>query len=134
MKFKHFLNENDLKASSYCFKNGTMTPEVFSKAYGFDYTQYPKSFKVKKGKVVVTDEFVKKCNLDLFESVSVEEVKETLPEVRVNFEGKVHKGFMRTGDTTYAYVHLKSLPGTKFQYDWEQIVDAINSDSVLEAS
>lgn len=132
MKFKQYITESDLKASSYCYKNGTMTPETFEKAYGFNYTQYPKSFKVKRGKVIVTDEFIKKCNLDLFESVNVEEVKRDLPEVKVSFEGKVMKGYIRTGDTEYAYVHLKSLPGTKFQYDWEQIVDAVNNDTILE--
>jgi len=144
--FKNFLLENDLKASSYCFKNGSMTPETFKKAYGFDLIQYPQSFKMKKGKVVVTPEFIKKCNYDLFEAETEEvteapeedsdisKVKEKLPMVKVRFEGKVQPGYMRTGDTEYAYVHLKTLPGTKFQYTWDQIVDAVKNGTVLETT
>ena len=63
----------------------------------------------------------------------IESVKEKLPEVKVNFDGSEHIGYMKTGDTRYAYVHLRDIPGTKFQYDWETIVDAVNNGTILEA-
>ena len=69
----------------------------------------------------------------LNEEHDVASVKKELPEVKVNFDGEEHIGYMRTGDTRYAYVHLKDLPGTKFQYDWDTIVDAVNNGTVLDA-
>ena len=132
MSFKQFLSEDEMNASKYCFKNGTMTPEQFRDTYNISHSAYPNYFKLRKGKVIITDAYRKKCNMDMFESYNIDSVKEKLPKVKIMFDGEEYTGYIRTGDTKFAYVHIKQDPAAKFQYDWETIVDAVNNGTVLE--
>jgi hypothetical protein len=63
---------------------------------------------------------------------TIEELKSNLPDVNVSWEGKVYKGKLQPkGDLVS--VTLYDVPGTKFEYSWDTVLKAINSDTDLVA-
>ena len=122
---KYLLNEDEMQASKYCFNDGKYTPEKFEREYKIKYSDYPQYFKIKNGKINITDAYIKRCNLDLFEDVELETVK-------LNRKGEEIEGYIRTRDTKFAYVHIKGEPWIKLQYEWEVFNNAVKNGTVLD--
>ena len=72
---------------------------------------------------------------------TIASVKETLPEVRVQHNGKVYWACVRGRQNKFADVSLFTIihgnmikfTGAHFEFAWETIVDALNNDRILSA-
>lgn len=61
--------------------------------------------------------------------MTIEEIKENLPDVKIEFEGKVQSAHVRGRKNKFASVILKN--GLVFEYAWQTIERVINNGSYL---
>lgn len=63
--------------------------------------------------------------------MTLAEIKDKLPDVPVNLYGRVVMGQLAGRLLDYPTVHLRTCPPSSFQYAWETIQHAINTNTPL---
>jgi len=63
--------------------------------------------------------------------MTIAEIKEQLPDVKVKLYGRIVTGQLAGRKLDYPTVHLRTCPPSSFQYSWETIQHSINTDTPL---
>lgn len=67
-------------------------------------------------------------------SMTIEEIKEKLPDVKVKYQGKIYNAILTGRKNTFATIHtITEYNVQSFDYSWQAIERAINNDTALIA-